>query len=241
MLRLFANKPLSDLQCEDLMRFACGLTGTAATRARRIATVKSLFGFATRLGVRTENPALVLKCPKAEGCVHERILDEDEVAAVISEAAPGRDRCLIRTLYVAGLRASEVLGIKFSDLGRKWITVRGKGSRTRTVVVPEVLIAEMRLLRWRSDLDDAHVFKGRAGRRLTTRCLGKVVRRAAEEALGKPISAHWLRHSHATHALSRGAPIHLLQSSLGHRSLATTAAYLHVRPGQGSSQYLTLR
>jgi len=94
MLRLFANKPLSDLQCEDLMRFACGLAGTAATRARRIATVKSLFGFATRLGVRTENPALVLKCLKAEGCVHERILDEDEVAAVISEAAPGRDRCL---------------------------------------------------------------------------------------------------------------------------------------------------
>jgi len=240
-LRLFVNKPLRDLQSEDLMRFACGLQGSPASQARRIATVKSLFAFAARLGARIDNPAVVLKCPRVEGSVHGRILDEDEVAAVISEAAPGRDRCLIRTLYVAGLRTSEVLGITFSDLGRQWITVRGKGSRTRTVVVPEALIAELRLLRWRADPDDGYVFKGQAGGRLSARFLTKVVRRAAEEAIAKPISAHWLRHSHATHALQGGAPIHLLQQSLGHRSLATTATYLHVRPGQGSSQYLMLR
>ena len=240
MLRAFVNKPLRDLQSEDLMSFACSLQGSSASQARRIAAVKSLFGFTARLGARIDNPALVLKCPHAEGCVHERILDTDEVTAVIGEAAPGRDRCLLRTLYIAGLRASEALGIKFSDLGRMWITVRGKGSRTRTVVVPEGLIVELRLLRWRTDPDDGHVFKGHAGRRLSTRYLGRIVRRAAEEAIGKPISAHWLRHSHATHALEGEAPIHLLRNSLGHRSLATTASYLHVRPNQGSSQYLAL-
>ncbi len=241
MLVRASGKPVSNMQTDDLMRFVCRLQGSTASRARRIASVKSLFTFAARLGVRADNPALALRCPKAEGRIHERILDEADVAAVINEAAPGRDRCLVRTLYLAGLRASEVLGMRFDDLGREWITVRGKGSRTRTVVVPKALISELRLLRWRTDPDHAHVFKGQAGRRLSAKFLGKILRRVAEEAIGKPISAHWLRHSHATHALLRGAPIHLLQNSLGHRSPTTTAAYLHVRPGQGSSQYLVLR
>jgi integrase/recombinase XerD len=65
-----------------------------------------------------------------------------------------------------------------------------------------------------------------------------MIRVASEEAIGKPISPHFLRHTHATVALEKGAPIHLVQNSLGHRSLATTAMYLHVRPNQGSSQYL---
>jgi integrase/recombinase XerD len=242
-LQLFqaaVGKPLDEVQGEDVARFVIGLVGSKATQARRIASLKSLYNFGVRLGLLDHNPTLVVRCPRAEGAVHERILSEEEVTLVISEAAPGRDRSLVRTLYLAGLRISEALGICFVDLGRRWITVHGKGGRTRTVVVPEDLVADLRGLRWKNDPDDAPVFKGGHGPPISGRYARRLIRTASEEAIGRPIGPHWLRHSHATHALERGAPIHLVQNSLGHRSLATTAAYLHVRPGQGSSQYLAV-
>jgi len=231
-------KALPELRAEDLVRFSMGLRGSTATRARRIASIKSLFGFGVRIGLLSANPAAVLKCPRSQGSAHNRILSEEEVGLVIGEASPGRDRTLLRTLYLAGLRISEALGIRFCDLGKRWITVIGKGNRTRTVVVPLDLVSELQNLRWHQDPDQAHVFKGKTGRPISGRFARRIVRLAAEEAIGRSISPHWLRHSHATHALEGGAPIHLVQNSLGHRSLATTAAYLHVRPGQGSSQYL---
>lgn len=238
LLLATVKKPLAQIHSEDLVRFAHGLRGAKTSQARRIASLKSLFGFGVRLGFLAENPTLVLRGPRTEGCIRERILEEDEVMLVIAEAAPGRDRCLVRTLYLSGVRLSEAIGIKFMDVGRRWISVRGKGSRIRTVVVPEDLVTELHQLRWKADRDDAYVFRGASGRPISGRFARRIVRQAAEEALGKPISPHWLRHSHATHAIERGAPIHLVQNSLGHASLATTAAYLHVRPNQGSSQYL---
>lgn len=233
-----AAKSLCQAGGEDIARFAAGLQGTAATRARRIATLKSLFGFGVRLGLLSQNPTLVIRCPRAEGAVHERILTDEEVALVIAEAAPGRDRILIRTLYLGGVRITEALGLRFCDLGKRWLTVHGKASRTRTVVVPVDLVEELRDLRWKADGDDAFVFKSQSGLPISGRYVRRMIRTTSEEAIGRPISPHFFRHSHATHALERGAPIHLVQNSLGHRSLATTAAYLHVRPGQGSSQYL---
>jgi integrase/recombinase XerD len=238
LFRAAVSRPLPEVDGVDVARFAAALQGTPATRARRIASIKSFFGFGCRLGVLSTNPTLVVQCPRAEGAVHERILSEEEVTLVISEAAPGRDRSLVRTLYLAGLRISEALGLRFIDLGRQWITVHGKGGRTRTVVVPVDLVDELRGLRWRTDLDDAYVFKGQAGQAISGRFARRVIRVTSEEAIGRPIGPHHFRHSHATHALERGAPIHLVQASLGHRSLATTAMYLHVRPNQGSSQYL---
>jgi integrase/recombinase XerD len=232
------GKPLREVAGADVALFAADLRGSRSTQARRVASLKSLFGFGLKLGLLPANPTLVIRCPRAEGAAHERILTEEEVTLVIAEAAPGRDRCLVRTLYLAGLRITEALGLRFVDVGKRWLTVRGKGSRTRTVVVPLDLVNDLRLLRWQTDLDEAHVFKGEHGRTISGRYARRMIRVASEEAIGKPISPHFLRHTHATVALEKGAPIHLVQNSLGHRSLATTAMYLHVRPNQGSSQYL---
>lgn len=238
LFQVAVGKLLGQVTGEDVARFAAGLGGSKATQARRVASIKSLYGFGVRLGLLAANPTLVIRCPRAEGAVHERILSEEEVALVIAEAAAGRDRALIRTLYLAGLRISEALGVRFSDIGKRWLTVRGKGSRIRTIVVPLDLVDELRGLRWNADADDAYVFKSAARRAISGRFARRMIRVCSEEAIGRSISPHYLRHSHATHALERGAPIHLVQNSLGHRSLATTAAYLHVRPNQGSSQYL---
>lgn len=240
LFQVAVAKPLSEVQGEDVARFAAALAGTPATQARRIASIKSLFGFGCRLGRLKTNPTQVVRCPRTQGAVHERILTEEEVTLVVEEAAPGLDRLLIRTLYLAGLRITEALGIRFRDLGKRWVTVHGKGGRARTVVVPQDLVTDLRGLRWRNDPDDASVFKGKHGTTISGRYARRMIRTASEEAIGRPISPHFFRHTHATVALERGAPIHLVQNSLGHRSLATTAAYLHVRPNQGSSQYLSL-
>jgi integrase/recombinase XerD len=116
--------------------------------------------------------------------------------------------------------------------------VRAKGSKSRVVIVPEGLIAELRTLRPKAAGDNDFVFSGRGQRPITTGQARRIVRAAGLEALAKPVSPHWLRHSHACHAVEHGVPLHVLQASLGHESLSTTSLYLHARPNQGSSQYL---
>jgi integrase/recombinase XerD len=96
-------------------------------------------------------------------------------------------------------------------------------------------------LRGDAVLDDP-VFRSRRGRHLDPSAVFRIVRRAAERAeleAGSNVSPHWLRHAHATHALERGAPIHLVQATLGHASVATTGRgrYLHARPTDSSARY----
>jgi len=143
-------------------------------------------------------------------------------------------------LYLSGARIQEVVALRWRDLGRKWISVQGKGGKFRTILVPGELLGELRSLQPRNASDADPVFQGRAGQALSAGQARRIVRAAGMEALGRPVSCHWLRHSHACHAVEHGVPLHVLQASLGHASLSTTSLYLHARPNQGSSQYLCL-
>jgi len=88
---------------------------------------------------------------------------------------------------------------------------------------------------------DGPVFRSRKRGHLCPTQIWRIVRRAAKRAgILKAVSTHWLRHAHASHALDRGAPISLVQSTLGHSSVATTGRYLHARPNDSSSKYLPL-
>ena len=88
---------------------------------------------------------------------------------------------------------------------------------------------------------DVPVFRSRKGGHLNRRQAERIVEAAAARAgLAAGVSPHWLRHAHATHALERGAPIHLVQATLGHASVATTGRYLHARPTDSSAKYLPL-
>lgn len=87
--------------------------------------------------------------------------------------------------------------------------------------------------------DDAPVFRSRKGGHLGESQIWRIVRKAAERAgIEKDVSCHWLRHAHASHALDRGAPIHLVQATLGHASVSSTGRYLHARPTESSGDYL---
>lgn len=240
IFRQQVRKCLDDVGYDDLIRFDDLLQGADTTRARRVAAVKSLLSFGYRLGYLSRNVGRLLRAPRVRSRLHERILDEDEVRDLIRETSPGRDRTLVRLLYIAGLRISEALGVRWIDIGPSCLTVYGKGARTRAVRIPAELVRELRTLRSSGQPDTDHVFVNRMGGRLSASYARRIVRRAACDAIDRAVSPHWLRHCHAQHSLDHGAPVHLVMQSLGHASLATTSVYLHASPTQGSSQYLVV-
>jgi integrase/recombinase XerD len=243
----YAKKPLARITLADLQRFAESLieSGLAPiSRVRTIAAVKSLFGFCCRVRYLASNPAAELELPRYEKRLAERIVGEEDVTRMLEAEAGPRDRVLLRLLYAAGLRVSEACGLRWRNLRPRseagQITVFGKNGRTRSIALPALLWSELMALRGRAGAEDP-VFPSRSGKLLDRGRVRIIVRKAAKRAgTVEAISPHWLRHSHASHALDHGAPIHLVQATLGHSSVATTSAYLHARPGDSSARFLTL-
>jgi integrase/recombinase XerD len=247
--RLLANvaKPLSRLTLGDLQGFAQSLIrdGLAPiSRARTLAAVKSLFGFCQRMRYVRANPAAELSLPGYEKRLAERIVGEEEVQRLVGADAGPRDHALLHLLYAAGLRVSEACGLLWRNVRPRrdsgQITVFGKNGRTRSIALTAPLWSELIALRGNAGAEEP-VFASRSGRCLDRGRVRVILRRAAKRAdVAEPVSPHWLRHAHASHALDHGAPIHLVQATLGHSSVATTSSYLHARPDDSSARFLAL-
>ena len=254
----FVRKPLRTVTVGDVQAWMDTLDHLAqASRARKISSVKSLFGFGHRLGYLPFDVGRVVKRPKLKDTLAERILSEGDVhrlfatanqpAAVkctpLQEKRARRNYVLLRLLYTAGLRVDEVAHLAWRDLRERGdagqVTAYGKGGKTRVVLLPASVWHELLSIRDGAP-PDAPVFASRAGGGfLTTTQVRRLVYAAATAArLDERPSPHWLRHAHATHALERGAAIHLVQATLGHASVATTGRYLHARPTDSSARYL---
>ena len=239
---------LDDLQAWDREMEVAGLA--ASSRRTKLAAARSLLAFCVSQGVTERNVAGALTVPKARDALTERILSEEELGRLIRAASGGpnaeRDAFLVRLLYGAALRVSELCSICWRDVvetgadpngdPRGQVIVFGKGSKTGIVPLQGALFAELLIRRTRA------LESGAAGDRvcpLSRQRLWQIVRRASDRAgLGKPVSPHWCRHAHASHALQRGADIALIQRTLRHANVATTSRYLHARAEQGSSSYL---
>lgn len=245
--RVFVAKPLAMVTLGDLQAFADSLEGLIkpSSRARTLAAVKSLLAFGQRTGYLALNVGAALKLPAGKNTLAERILTETDVHRLLALEPDRRNQLLLRLLYIAGVRVSEIAALTWRDLQPRTdggqVTVFGKGSKTRTVLLPSAMWRE--LLRWRQHAGlDAPVFaSSRGGGHLHPTSIERIVAKAAARAgLELAVSPHWLRHSHATHALERGAPIHLVAATLGHASVATTGRYLHARPTDSSAKYLAI-
>ena len=239
----FVRKPLAEVRLGDVQAFAASLEPLApATRANAIAAVKSLFAFAQEAGYLRFNVGAAVKGPPVKNTLAERILAERDVLRMLALETDRRDSALLTLLYAGGLRISELCGLKWRDLTARddagQITVFGKGGKTRVVLVSEATWQLLAELRGEAGPDDP-VFRSRKGGHLDPSAVHRIVKVAAERAgLSEEVSAHWLRHGHASHSLDRGAPIHLVQATLGHASVATTGKYLHARPTDSSARYL---
>jgi integrase/recombinase XerC len=211
--------------------------------ARKLASLRALFRFLRREGLRADNPAATLATPKQPRPL-PRHLTVDEASALIDgieggSPAAARDRAILELAWGAGLRAAELQGLDLHDVDTREAMVRvlGKGAKER--VAPMSAAAGRALSAWlvmrpamrtaRRRQDPEALFLNRYGGRLSTRGIDRVVRgRAAKAALARPVSPHQLRHSFATHLLDAGADLRAIQELLGHESLSTTQRYTHV-------------
>ena len=155
-----------------------------------------------------------------------------------------RDRAILETLYSAGIRVSELVGLDINDIDfiSGVLKVLGKGSKERIVPIGEPALAVIRkyiskLNEWRVKDKDA-VFLNKSGRRLTDRSVRRIINKYIRIcSIAEHISPHSLRHSFATHLLDRGADLRSVQELLGHMNLSTTQIYTHVTMERLKSVY----
>ena len=220
----------------------------SATLAKKIATVRSFYRFLVRRGHLTENPAAGLKSPKVRRTLPRFLTVDDAFRVVEAPAEDGarpepmrlRDTAILELLYAAGLRVSELAGLRLGDLDRRAHTARvlGKGGKER--VVPyggpaadalEGYLAVRPLLR-NTKTGAQHpdgLFLGRLGTQLSSRQMQNIVQRYGALGTGRgDLHPHALRHTCATHLLDAGADLRSIQELLGHASLSTTQRYTHV-------------
>ena len=221
-------------------------TKRKATAALRTAALKSLLTHAHKTGYLEANLGAFIRGVKSDSKLTERYLTRDEVTRMIASTSDIRDLAILKLLYNAGLRVSELVAINFRDLekrdlGEAQFKIRGKGNKERVVIISKSAHDAILSLRNESTKPSSPVFASSYGDslRLTDRAVRNIVLKAAMRAgISKKVSPHWLRHAHASHALDQGAPIHLVQATLGHSSIATTGRYLHARPSESSGKYL---
>ncbi|WP_238292801.1 tyrosine-type recombinase/integrase [Methylobacterium longum] len=236
------GKPLGSVRMGELQDYLASLLGSSATVALAASALKSLFTFAQEVGYLRFNIGAAVKVPPIKNTLAERIMSEADALLMIRQEPILRNRVLLTVLYGGGLRISEVCGLRWRDLTVRdeagQATVFGKGGKTRAVLLSAATWKVLTALRGVAPADQP-VFRSRKGGALDPSAVHRVVKAAAARAgLPGEVSAHWLRHAHASHSLDRGAPIHLVQATLGHASVATTGRYLHARPSESSARFL---
>lgn len=248
----WVGKPIEQVTLADVQAYQTALSRTdlaVSSQARAIAAIKSLFTFAhQKTGLLGVNPAGAVSIPKVKDALAERILPEWVVHTMIGLEPDERNRAILKLLYIAGLRVSELTQLEWRslqppDVGGQ-VLVYGKGSKTRAIKLPATLWQDLQSRRGEAAVGEP-VFTSRKKKgHLTEVQVNRIVKAAAlrvpglEPEVAALVSPHWLRHAHASHAMDKGAPVHLVKETLGHASVATTGRYLHARPTDSSSLYL---
>lgn len=230
---------------------------SARSTARALSALRTFCRFLLRERLREDDPTALVPSPRLSRPLP--VVLSEEGAAELTAAPEGddpravRDRAMLELLYGAGLRVSELIRLKVSDVALDGGVVRatGKGERTRLIPVGEVAIDALRayLAAARGELIDratrrglrrppAELFVTARGRGMTRQAMWKNLKRYANKAgLDGAVSPHKLRHSFATHLLEGGADLRSVQAMLGHADIATTQIYTHVTRASLRSAY----
>lgn len=248
--------PWKAIPGDVIVRFVADLRDRGykdATVARKIAAVKSFFGFLLGEGQVDADPTEQLKSPQV-GKTLPKALTPREVDELLEQPArrntpeARRDKAMLELLYATGLRVSELVALDLSDIALESdpVTVRcvGKGDRERILPLYQRPTDELRhyifhvrprLVRNRRELA---LFVNRRGERLTRQGFWLILKNYAREAnLDTAITPHTIRHTYATHMLSGGMPLRNVQDALGHASISTTQIYTHLTNEQRRTEY----
>jgi integrase/recombinase XerD len=210
------------------------------TQSRVLSGVRAFYKFLLIEGEIEENPASLIESPKI-GLKLPEVLSVSEIDRMISEidlSKPEghRNKAIIETLYGCGLRVSELVNLRLTDLheGEGYIVVTGKGDKQRLVPISGKALKEIELYRHDRNLlplihDQNIIFLNRRGRGLSRAMIFTIIKDlAAKAGISKNISPHTFRHSFATHMIEAGADLRAVQEMLGHESILTTEIYTHI-------------
>ena len=238
------NMSVKEVQLEDLQEFSASLhdIGIGTTSQCRILSgIRSFFAYLQLDGHRPDNPCELLESPRLGEHLPE-VLSSHEVDMLedsidLSKWEGHRNRAIIEVLFSCGLRVSELVNLRLSDVyaDEQYLRVMGKGAKERLVPISGKALRELTMWFYDRNLmrikpgEEDYVFLNRRGAHLTrTMILIMIKRQAIEAGITKTISPHTLRHSFATSLLEGGADLRAIQAMLGHESIETTEIYTHI-------------
>lgn len=238
------KKTLCDVTLDDLQEFSAGLHDIGIgprSQCRILSGVRALFRFMVLDGYVEQDPTELLESPVLGEHLPEFLtpaeVDTLEDSIDLSVPEGHRNRAIIEVLFSCGLRVSELVSLKWSQLyeEERYLRIIGKGSKERLVPISDRALKEIdNYLPWRNSLnikkgEEDYVFLNRRGAHLTRTMILIMLKRQAEAAgITKTISPHTLRHSFATALLEGGADLRVIQALLGHESIGTTEIYTHI-------------
>jgi integrase/recombinase XerD len=224
---------------EHLGILARGLSSKSVVR--NISTIKTFFRFLVSEGIIKSSPARLLESPRLSRRLPD-VLSKAEVERLLSQPDPSkplgqRDRAMLELLYATGLRVSELVGLKTSNinLDAGYVRTLGKGSKERIVPMGEKAMEALKehLSDGRQKMEKGatspYLFLNLRGEPITRQGFWKIIKRHGRDALiKKKITPHSIRHSFASHLLEAGADLRSVQVMLGHADISTTQIYTHV-------------
>lgn len=246
LLAYFGEQGIDPLaaQLEDLQAFAANLHSIgvgARSQCRILSGVRTFYHYLQVDGYISDDPSELLESPQLGDHLPEVLTTEEvdrlEQAIDLSKWEGQRNKAIIEVLFSCGLRVSELVTLRLSDLylEEHFVRVVGKGRKERLVPISESAIKQLQL--WFIDRnlmdikpgEEDYVFLNRRGAHLTRTMILIMIKRLGEEAgISKTISPHTLRHSFATALLAGGADLRAIQAMLGHESIGTTEIYTHI-------------
>jgi integrase/recombinase XerD len=235
---------MQDTSRADLLGFIAWRVECGArprSTARQLSSFRRFFRYLLREGVIGDDPTAQIAMPKI-GRSLPKSLTEEEVesllnAPLVSDPLGSRDRTMLEVLYATGLRVSELVSLKYSQLNMNQGVIRivGKGDRERMIPLGEEAVRWLKEFLGSArneillDRTTDYLFPTRRGDRMTRQAFWHIIKRyARKSAIDKELSPHTLRHAFATHLLNHGADLRVVQMLLGHSDLSTTQIYTHV-------------
>ncbi|MNK04907.1 Tyrosine recombinase XerD [compost metagenome] len=236
---------VKDISSTDLKFFISWINDLgmlASTQARVVSGLKSFFSFLMLEDIIATDPSALLETPRLTRYLPDTI-DIHEINAmidVIDASKPDgmRNKAILETLYGCGLRVSELINLKISDVfeENEFIRVTGKGNKERLVPIGSTALKYINIYRYETRVHlpikrgfEDYIFLNRGGTRLSRISVFSIVKTLAEKSgLKKSISPHTFRHSFATHLIEGGADLRAVQEMLGHSSITTTEIYTHL-------------
>lgn len=229
-LKYYHNKPVSDITNEDIIAFnnkyILANNFSSSYQNQVVNGIKLFF-------LKVENSKINISNvhrPKREKLL-PNVLSKEEIKMILNAPSNIKHKCMLSLIYSCGLRRSELLNLKITEIDSKrklLIIKQSKGKKDRIIPLSEKIIGMLRCY-FRLYKPKNWLFEGQSGGKYSERSLTSVLNQTLEKTqIKKPVSLHWLRHSYATHLLEAGTDLRYIQEILGHNSSRTTEIYTHV-------------